>query len=162
MKKALLSLIAAILFPVALFAADAVYVQSAKARIMKEPNFKSAEAGTAKKGDKLSVLEKGDGWTKISAGPVSGWVNALCLSDSPPLNRTEIINEGTADIASKSRKRASAVTTAAASRGLTDTERKRLSEMGEMDYKSVMRLEKLSSSITEKELDDFVPSENLQ
>ena len=158
MRKAVLCLLAATLFPIAAPAAESVYVQSAKARIMKEPTFKSAEVATAKKGDKLLVLERGDGWTKITSEPATGWVSVLCISSSPPIEKTGLIKEGATDIGSKSRRRASAVTSAAASRGLTDAERKRLSEAGEVDYKSLMWVEKIASSITEKEIDEFIPS----
>lgn len=158
MKNTVFGLFVILLSPVLVFAGDVVYVQSTKAKIMKEPSFKSAELGTAKKGDKLKLLEKGDGWFRVSAATVEGWVNGLCVSDSPPLNKQGIINDDT-DIAGSSRRRASAVASAAASRGLTDAERRRLSDLGEMDYKSVMHVEKLSYSITEKELDNFTPPE---
>ncbi|MBI3581815.1 MAG: hypothetical protein HY098_07045 [Nitrospinae bacterium] len=156
MRKTVLCLVVAALFPFAAASAESVYVQSAKARVMKEPNFTSAESGIAKRGDKLLVVEKGNGWTKVSSEKNSGWVNVLCISDSPPLDNSGIM-KGAKDISSMSRRRASAVTSAAASRGLTEAERKRLSEGGALDYKSLMWAENVAYSVTEKEIDEFIP-----
>ncbi len=157
MRKTVLSLVVAAFIPFAAAAAESVYVQSAKARIMKEPNFTSTEVGTAKRGDKLQVVEKGDGWTKISSEKAAGWVNVLCISESPPLEN-EGVMKGAKDIGSMSRRRASAVTSAAASRGLTEAERKRLSEGGALDYKSLMWAENVAYSVTDKDVDAFIPA----
>jgi hypothetical protein len=106
------------------------------------------------------VVEKGDGWTKVTAGSVTGWVNNLCIASSPPLDRVAVITNESADIGDKARKRASTMTSAAASRGLTDSERKRLGEAGGKNFKSLMEVEKISGSVTEKELDTFLPAGN--
>lgn len=159
MKLTFVVFFAMLLFPVHAFAAETAYVQSAKAKIMGEPNFKSAEAGTAKRGDKLGVLEKATGWTKVSLGPVKGWVNNLCISDSPPLDQISVVTENSADIGMQSRKRASSMTSAAASRGLTDSERKRLGEAGTTNFKALAEVEKIAGSVTDKEVDGFTPAE---
>jgi uncharacterized protein YgiM (DUF1202 family) len=147
------------LLPAAALAADAVYVQSAKAKIMGEPSFKSKEVGTARKGDKLAVAEKGDGWLKVSAGGMTGWVNKLVVSDSPPMDKVSVITEESADIGGQSRKRASAQTSAAAARGLSDTERKRLTDEGKADYRALTEMEKIAGGVSERDVESFSSQE---
>lgn len=155
MKTVLKAFLALVLFPFLAYAADAVYVQSAKAKIMSEPSFKSQELGVAQKGDKLTVAEKGDGWLKVSTGKTTGWVNKLVVSDSPPLDKVAVITAESADIGEKSRKRSSAMTSAAAARGLSDNERKRLTDEGRADYRALMEIERISGGISDKEVDAF-------
>jgi hypothetical protein len=162
MRKEVLFFFAIILLPVSVLAQESAFVQSAKTRIMKEPNFKSGEAGIAVKGDKLSVVDKGDGWMKITFGPITGWVNNLTISSSPPMDRVVVITENSDDISSKSRKRASTMTSAAASRGLTDTDRKRLGDAGSSDYRALREVEKISAAISEKDIDNFMAIGNQQ
>lgn len=155
MGRTTLFLIALLAVPLAAFAAESVYVQSVKAKIMNGPNFKSGEVGVANKGDKLTVAEKGDGWIKVSSGSLSGWVNTLCVSDSPPMDNIALVTAESANLEEKSRKRASAMTSAAAARGLSDEDRKRLTEAGKADYRALMELERVASGVSKADVDAF-------
>jgi hypothetical protein len=155
MGKTTLFLIALLVLPLTVFAADSVYIQSVKAKIMNEPNFKSGEVGVANKGDKLTVTEKGDGWIKVSSASLSGWVNKLCVSDSPPMDKIALVTAESANLEEKSRKRASAMTSAAAARGLSDEDRKRLTEAGKADYRALIELERVGAGISKADVDAF-------
>lgn len=135
--------------------ADPLYVQSLKAKIMSEPNFKSAEVASASRGDLLDAKETKDGWYRVTAGAKTGWVNRLCVAPTPPMERVTAIAADAADISEKSRKRASAITSAAAARGLSDAERKRMSEEGQADYRALMKLEQASREISDREVETF-------
>ncbi len=162
MKKTLMLLVVLLVFPHALFAAESVFVQSVKAKIMGEPNFKSKELGVAQKGDKLAVTEKGDGWVKVTAGSVSGWVNKLTVGDAPPMDKVSIITADSANLEGKSRKRASAMTSAAAARGLSDTERKRLTDEGKANYRDLVEMEKIAATIGDREIGSFADEGGVQ
>ncbi len=154
MKRALLMF--AILFLLTgIASAKDLFVQSAKAKIMSEPNFKAQVINTVNRGDKLEQLEAGDGWFKVKAGAASGWVNHLAVADSAPLDKVTVVSADAADLQDKSRKRSSAITSAAAARGLSDAERKRMSEVGQADYRAIANLEDLAAKISDREIRDF-------
>lgn len=155
MKRLVLAVMAVGVFAGSVYAADNLYVQSKKARVMSEPNFSSGLEGWAKRGDKMDLLETGDGWYKVSSGKLSGWINRLCVSEYPVMQKVRVITGKTVKLEGASRKRASAITSAAAARGLSSADRKRLSDMGRADYRSLGDLETLAGGITEKDLDRF-------
>lgn len=154
MKRAFILMAALVLLPEIASAKD-LFVQSIKAKIMSEPNFKAEVINTASRGDKLEQVEAKDGWFRVKAGAASGWVNHLAVSESAPLNKVTVITADAADLQEKSRKRSSAITSAAAARGLSDAERKRMSEMGQADYRAMTHLEELAAGISEREIRDF-------
>jgi len=156
MKRLILTVIAVGIFTGSVYAVDNLYVQSKKARIMSEPNFASGLEGWVKRGNKLDVLETGNGWYKISSGKLNGWINRLCVSEHPVMQKVKIITDEALELEDASRKRASAITSAAAARGLSDADRKRLSDMGRADYRSLGDLETLTGGITEKDVDEFM------
>ncbi len=151
-----LSLIAFILvFAYNLHAAEILYVQSAKAKLMSDKNFKSDLKETLKRGDRLEALENSGGWYKVSAGTTKGWVHRLSVSTNPVMEKLTLISADAPDISRGARKRASAITSAAAARGLSDTDRKRLNEQGRADYRSLEKLEKDAGGISENEVEEF-------
>ncbi|MBI5637218.1 MAG: SH3 domain-containing protein [Nitrospinae bacterium] len=155
MKRALLITAILALLPGMAAAADALFVQSAKAKIMSEPNFKAETVGTVNRGDRLERMETKDAWFKVKTGGKAGWINRLAVADTPPMDKVTVITADAEDLQEKSRKRSSAITSAAAARGLSDAERKRMSDIGQADHQSLARLEKVSGSITDQELLDF-------
>lgn len=154
MKRAFLPIVALLLLPVIASAKD-LFVQSANAKIMSEPNFKAQVVNTVSRGDKLEQMEEKDGWIKVKTGAASGWVNHLAVAGSPPMDKVTLVTADAADIQEKSRKRSSAITSAAASRGLSDAERKRLSDGGQADYRAMAHLEQLAGAISEQDIRDF-------
>ncbi len=154
MKRALFLIAVLILLQEAASAKD-LFVQSAKAKIMGEPNFKAQVINTVNRGDKLEQVEEKDGWFKVKAGAATGWINHLAVADSPPMDKVTVITADASDLQEKARKRSSAITSAAAARGLSDAERKRMNEIGQADYRSMAYLEEMSSKISDREVQDF-------
>lgn len=154
MKRAFLLIAALLLLPVMASAKD-LFVQSVKAKIMSEPNFKAQVINTANRGDKLEQVEEKDGWFKVKAGSAIGWMNHLAVADSAPMDKVTVVTADAADLQEKSRKRSSAITSAAAARGLSDAERKRMSEVGQADYRAMAHLEELAGNISDREIRDF-------
>lgn len=154
MKRAFVMIAALVLLPGIASAKD-LFVQSVKAKIMSEPNFKAQVIDTVSRGDKLEQVEAKDGWFKVKAGAASGWVNHLAVADSAPLDKVTVVTADAADLQDKSRKRSSAITSAAAARGLSDAERKRMSEVGQADYRAMAQLEETAAGISDREIRDF-------
>jgi uncharacterized protein YgiM (DUF1202 family) len=122
--------------------ADALYVQSAKAKIMSTPAFDATVLATADKGDALALVEKSGSWLKVAYRQHTGWVSALLVSDKPPRDKITVIKD-VEDKAQKDnvRRRASASASAAAARGLRQDERARLSDEGQANYEALEKVE---------------------
>lgn len=142
------------------FAADTLYVQSKSAKIMNSPSFKAETTGTLKRGDQLEVIEKGKGWYQVKSGETTGWVNQLNVSKNEPMERISIITQSTDNLEDKSRRRSSAVTSAAAARGLSEKDRKRRSDTEKADYNTLNRLENFTDKISDEEIQQFNESGN--
>jgi hypothetical protein len=144
MRKALLllTIIAGMtLFGPDLSAEETLYVQSVKAKVMSAPAFKSATLGTVGKGHRFVVLGKERSWVRVRYDFQAGFVSALLLSPRPPMDRVALIRAGDSDIAQGVRRRASTYTSAAAARGLTADDRRRLNRDEKADYGSLEKIE---------------------
>ena len=139
-------------------AAETLYVQSKKASLRMEPNFSAKVSGTVKRGDQLTLLETDKGWHKVSHGKTEGWINSLVVSENPPMKKVIVITGGEEELEKKSRRRASSITSAAAARGLSNADRKRLSDKTRADFQTLGELEKNSKEITPGEVEDFATS----
>lgn len=106
--------------------AASVYVKSLKAKLFAEPRFDAQLVVEAEKGQELLLMEKGERWFKVGLTTRQGWVSALLVSAEPPKGKASILGEDAEDISGKSRRRASAIATAGASRGLTEEGAKEL------------------------------------
>lgn len=120
-------------------AAD-IYVQSVKAPILSGPSFGSAKLAEAAKGDALKELEKKGGWHKVSYKDKTGWISRLLISAKPPAGRVSVLEGTSENLETGARKRASAFTTAAAARGLSE-DRSRVSDKYRVNFKGVERME---------------------
>lgn len=157
MKRVLSIIFMLTLFTTGLHAADVLYVQSMRAKLKKEPGFRSETVGSVKRGTMLKVIGSYYGrWYNVSAGAKKGWVHRLSVSKNRPMKKVRVIRAYGVDIAKRARRRASAITSAAAARGLSDADRKRMSDLSRADYASLDKLEKLAGEITEAEVDDFI------
>ena len=133
MKKSAFALfLIAAVFASASALAATVYVKSAKAKIMKSPRFDAPLVSEVERGQALSLVEKGDRWIKVKHADKEGWVSELLVSEEPPKGRQSVLETGEDDLAGKARRRASAIATAGASRGLRAEGMK---DMGEGDQK---------------------------
>jgi len=128
---------------------SAVYVQSAKAKVMSAPSFKANVLGETSRGSKLSSLGRTGSWVKVSYGSKEGYISALLVSSSPPMAKQGLINDKDSEISNGVRRRASTFTSAAAARGLTHEDRKRSSTEEEVDYRAVTKMESLTMSADE-------------
>lgn len=129
-----------------LWAQEVYYVQSLKAKIMSGPAFKSRVLGEASKGTKLISLGKDGSWIKVSFYSKEGYVSAMLLSTHPPMERQRLIKGEESDIKQSVRRRASTYTSAAAARGLTADDRRRLSRNEKVDYEALEKIESFAVS----------------
>jgi hypothetical protein len=159
MKKLLFFVIILCLFPFTLYAADVIYVQSLKAKIMSHPKFDSQLLCNVNRGDMLQVVEFDSGWYKVSTESFDGWINGLCVAEHPPMNKITVIKGDTFDLEKNARRRSSTTTSAAAARGLTPAERRRLSDENYSDYYSLNELENFTEKITDEEVEAFINSQ---
>lgn len=135
------------------YALQTVYVQSEKAKILGAPAFGAEKVAEAAKGQELQVLEKKGRWYKVLSGDKSGWVAELVVGPTPPLGKVTVFTGEEKDIGQESRRRASQVTSAAAARGLTEEDRKRLGHKDVADYGALQKVEGIN--ITDSELAGF-------
>lgn len=126
-----------------LFAQQVYYVQSVKAKVMSAASFKSKVIAEVGKGYKLTALGKAGNWTKVKYGSLEGYVPALLLSATPPLKKQGLIKGEDSALQHNIRRRASTYTSAAAARGLTADDRRRLSKEEKVDYESLEQIESL-------------------
>jgi uncharacterized protein YgiM (DUF1202 family) len=133
---------------------NVVYVKSLKAKVMKEPSFKGAPLFTAEKGQKLSVVQKKGRWFNVSLDGKSGWVSSLLVGNQPPIEKVRIITGAGQDLSKDARRRASVATSAAAARGLTEDDRRRLGQKDAVNYHALNDVEAIV--ITESELAEFI------
>jgi uncharacterized protein YgiM (DUF1202 family) len=129
--------------------AEDAYVQSVKAKIMSGPSFKAEVLGEAGKGTKLPVSGREGSWVKVAFKGKEGYASSMLLSPRPPLARTSLIKGEESDIKQSVRRRASTYTSAAAARGLTQDDRRRLSKDEKTDYGGLDKMESFTVSADE-------------
>ncbi len=139
--------------PLAGSAADTLFVQSIKAKIVAEPRFGAAVIAEVERGEELTALEEQGRWYRVGLGGQQGWVSRFVLADHPPLDRVTVLQGNEEEqLQGNARRRASTVTTAGAARGLTADERRRADDKG-ANYYALQRLEKLE--LTPEEIEAF-------
>ncbi len=160
-KLAMLSvaLISVMLFATAVFAQGAYFVQSAKAKVMSAASFKSRFLGEVGKGYKFASLAKQGNWIKVRYKGKVGYVPDLLLATHPPFKKVGLIKADESDIRQGVRRRVSSYTSAAAARGLTVDDRRRLSKEEKVDYASLEKVE--SFKVTPEELSRFMEGDKL-
>lgn len=128
-----------------------VYVQSERAELLRSPSMRSAVAAVVSKGERLRVHESTGRWHKVSRAGKFGWVSALVVAPNAPIDKASVFKASTVDISRESRRRSSAVTSAAAARGLTEDDRGRLSKDAKADFNALLRVESMRVSMEEVE-----------
>ena len=134
-------------------AEEVVYVRSLKADIYSTPAFSAERLATVPKGTKLVKLEEQNRWFLVQHGKTSGWVAKLLVAANPPKNRDTAI-KADSEIGDSARRRASAVATAGAARGLAADGRRRQSEDDTVDRNSLKFMEDVT--LSEDEVKDFI------
>ncbi len=141
-------------FAAPLLAQDVYYVQSVKAKVLSGASFKSGVMGEVGRGFKFVSSARQGNWVKVKYGSKEGYVSALLLATHPPMEKQGLITGREAEIKQSVRRRASTYTSAAAARGLTAVDRKRLNEEGRVNYESLEEIESLS--LSQDEIDRFM------
>jgi hypothetical protein len=142
-----------------LFAETDYYVQSVKAKVMSGPSFKSGIISEVSRGYKLTSSGREGSWVKVRISDKDGYVSSLLVSTHPPFEKTGIIKGEEADIKQGVRRRASSYTSAAAARGLTQDDRRRLGQEEKIDYDSLERVE--SFTLSPDEINRFMEGKKL-
>lgn len=162
MRKILLMLamsVTGVLLTTVLYAQTEYYVQSVKAKVMSGPSFKSGIISEVSRGHKLASSGREGSWVKVRISDKDGYVSSLLVSTHPPFEKTGIIKGEEADIKQGVRRRASSFTSAAAARGLTQDDRRRLGQEEKIDYDSLERVE--SFTLSPDEINRFMEGKKL-
>lgn len=127
------------LAPLSAVQAEQLYVQSQQAALLAEPRADAPVISRLSQGAALEVLESAPAWYKVRQAEQEGWVFRYFLAAHPPLNKVAPALTKSVD-KEHARRRASAVVTAGATRGLTPQDRQRAHEMGIANYSSLARM----------------------
>lgn len=141
-----------IALPFTVSGAEILYVQSAKARLMEQPSFTAPVLTEIDKGDAVDVEQRSDRWIRVKHGSVSGWLPSLLLSAQKPVEKISVLDEES-NVSGTARRRASAVITAGATRGLTADDRRRLDAQEVTNYAALRWIENIA--VTEDDIDRF-------
>ncbi|MDT8334591.1 MAG: SH3 domain-containing protein [Desulfurivibrionaceae bacterium] len=138
--KTIVAVILTLLLAGAAQAEELVYVRSLKADIYEEPSFAARQVATFAKGAEMVKLGEEKRWYRVQYREVTGWVAKLLVSDRPASAGKGAIKADT-EIGTSARRRASAVATAGAARGLAPDDRRRLSADNTTDYSALSYME---------------------
>lgn len=109
----------ALIFSSLAYSAETRYVTSNKAALLNAPSFKAEQVLKLKKGTKLSIISKQGKWLEASVdNKTQGWVSKFLTKTTPPSNRATVLTGEESNQLKDVRRRTSALTTAAAARGL--------------------------------------------
>ncbi len=140
-------------------AGEVYYVQSVKAKVLSETSFRAKVIAEVNKGYKFNSSGRTGNWIKVNHSGKTGYISSLLVSTHPPMEKTTLIKGGEGDINQGVRRRASTYTSAAAARGLTHEDRKRLSTEEEVNYKALEKMEALT--LTNDEVTRFTEGSKL-
>lgn len=131
-----------------------VYILSLKTKVFASAAFDSNVLGTASRGNELNLVDVKGRWIMVEFQGGSGWVPAMVVGKAPPIDKVEAIQGSVKQLKHDARKRASATTTAGATRGLVSETRNRLGRDMGADYKALEVVE--SKSMDENEVWTFL------
>lgn len=157
MKKILVLFLILIFYATNAFATQ-LYVKSVRAKILSKPSFRSKIVGIAKRGAIVEEIKRRGKWVEVkyktTKGLRKGWVSKYLVSTKRPMKRVSLLARG-GSLQKTSRRRASAFTSVAAARGLTDYDRARVGRKGyAVDFAALDRMDKIN--ITEDEALKFI------
>lgn len=133
-------------------AEETMYIQSTTAKLFRNQSFSSQVIFDIQKGESVQVIETSGRWAKIHYQKHHGWTPMLLLSKNPPLNKISVLSDDQ-KLGDNARRRASAVATAGATRGLTADNRQRANESTNINYRALMFVEQ--EHVSESELTQF-------
>lgn len=133
--------------------AKTMYIQSMRAKIVDKPTFRAKTIMPLKKGDQIKVIQTKGRWLKVSIKGKQGWISKFLVASHPPVKKINVLGRRN-QIMTNVRRRASAVTTAGAARGLSADQRRRASSKGGNNFIALEKLEMLG--VTEEDVKLFV------
>ncbi|MBU0674811.1 MAG: SH3 domain-containing protein [Proteobacteria bacterium] len=134
-------------------AAEPLFIQSTKAKILANPKFSAPVLIEVAKGTSVDPLEQQGSWYRVRYQDKEGWLSKLLVASYPPMEKQGAI-QADSEIGTHARRRASAVATAGAARGLAAEDRKRTVEGGLANYPALAEMENLK--VTDSEAVDFL------
>lgn len=129
------------------------YVLGKKADLLAAPEFGATVIGTAEQGSQLVFLEQHGSWIHVRRGTSRGWVARLLVGLAPPLKKVSALEKLEQTATLNARRRASEVSAAGATRGLTAEARRRANQEDAADFSALSRIEQWS--ISEQEVATF-------
>lgn len=129
-------------------AAYDLYVQSIQAPVYLMPDSGSQQLFKVKKGDKLTGIQQVGYWHNVTYNNQTGWIYRFMVRRKPPVKKEDIYGQFTSlskkyeAFSSKSRRRPSSYTAAAAARGLKE-KRKRFAVGYRLDWESLGKIESI-------------------
>ena len=137
----------------AVVAKQTLFIQSAKAALLAQPQFSAKKLAVLHKGAEVDALQTTANWTQVSHNGKTGWIANMLLNSQAPLPRTQLRQPEAEKPQHKARKRASIQATAAATRGLKDQFRQRSMEPQDTDYDALSQMEHQHPE--EQDVDEF-------
>jgi uncharacterized protein YgiM (DUF1202 family) len=134
-------------------AEQVMYVQSAKANLMAGPGFDTELVTVLQKGDPVTPVKEQGRWIHVNSESSSGWMAKLLLANQPPMEKLSVLKGKHKQLEKSARQRASTGATAAATRGLRNEDRTRMSDAGKPDYSELRQMEAIE--IKEAEVRKF-------
>lgn len=136
------------------YAAETRYVSSVKANLLASPDFKANKLAELKKGDAIAIQSTKGAWLEAKTeNNQTGWISKFLTKTTPPTDRVTVLPGDEETKLKDVRRRTSAITTAAAARGLAANKRGEKEELYKSDKKAVEYME--SFEVTQKELTRF-------
>lgn len=136
------------------YAAETRYISSIKANLLSAPNFKANIVSSLNKGDAVVVKSTKGAWLEItSESNQTGWISKFLTKTTPPSERVTVLPGDTETKLKDVRRRTSAITTAAAARGLAASSEGSKEDLYKSDPKAVEYME--SFIIPSNDLETF-------
>ncbi len=136
-------------------AAESLYVQSAKAKLMSQASFRSEVLLYLSRGDKVERLESRSDWVLVQSGPQKGFIPSLLLGKEPPRASVSMITDKTR-LGKAARRRASSVPSAAASRGHAESAPNASDARSPADRATLEAIVAIADGISEADLEAFI------
>ena len=136
-----------------------LYVQSPKAKLLKEPQL-SSDGPTLKPGETLNPMSEQGLFVQVRIDDKTGWVSKLFVSQLPPSSQIKLGVTSNSTETIVARQRASDFTKTAAARGLSETEKMRVRGGAELyDFEALRWLESLPAEVSATGTPKPVPQE---
>ncbi|TPW11535.1 MAG: hypothetical protein FD130_1961 [Halothiobacillaceae bacterium] len=140
------------------FAAEPLYIQSIKAKLLTQPSFASAMIREIPKGEVVELIAQEQQWLKVRYQSHEGWLPKLVVGSAPPLDKKSLLDDTSQPLTSNARRRASESSATAAARGLRDEARARDSDAAQADFNALKRVD--DSAVSDHEAQEFIENGN--